>query len=215
MVNYHEVKVNFTDNLLKKLLKAVEDQSEVSIKLSKETVNDIMEGKGNVVLYLTQTQLSRIQRIDQKGVGMVLKLSRAQVNHLRKMLQKDCETMTEEEIKVGGNPLLMAAIPTLVSKGLELLGLGLGDKGLGDKASTFNTEELRKHSVGSGAKISGAKISKPKGGKQANAELPVDPEDPTSLPAGKHKGGSNKDISLDKIISDMGYEIVEKKNKVR
>ena len=207
MVNYHEVKVNFTDNLLKKLLKAVEDESEVSLKLSKETVNEIMEGKGNVVLYLTQTQLSRIQRIDQKGVGMVLKLSRAQVKYLRKMLQKDCETMTEEEIKVGGNPLLMAAIPTLVSKGLELLGLGLGDK-----ASTFNTEELRKHSAKiSGAKISKPKISKPKGGKQANAELPVDPEDPTSLPAGKHKGGSNKDISLDKIISDMGYEIVEKK----
>jgi len=200
MVDYSGVKIQLSKGQIKKLKKAIEDVSETSIKLSNSVVDEILEGNGNSLLYLTKTQINRIEKVGAKGNGMVLKLSQAQIKYLRKKLKEKADGLTEDEIRQEGgvNPLFLAAVPTLVNKGLEILGLGQdavdvptvsekdAEKYNSEGGVSLNTDSAPETPQAAGASVGGA-------------------SDTTETPPGTTA------ISLDKLLKENGLKVVTAK----
>lgn len=72
---YHQHGFNFSETQLKKVSDAVKNGTRVDIKLG----HDQLEGPHK--LFITTGQLNRINKLKTKGVGMMLKLSIAQLKH--------------------------------------------------------------------------------------------------------------------------------------
>ena len=206
MVDYSGVKIQLSKGQIKKLKKAIEDVSETSIKLSNSVVDEILEGNGNSLLYLTKTQINRIEKVGAKGNGMVLKLSQAQIKYLRKKLKEKADGLTEDELRQEGgvNPLFLAAVPTLVNKGLEILGLGQdavdvptvsekdAEKYNSEGGVSLNTDSAPETPQAAGASVSGVSgVS--------------DTTDTTETPSGTTA------ISLDKLLKENGLKVVTAK----
>ena len=200
MVDYSGAKIQLSKGQIQKLKKAIEDVSETSIKLSSSVVDEILEGNGNSLLYLTKTQINRIEKVGAKGNGMVLKLSRAQIKYLRKKLKEKADGLTEDELRQEGgvNPLFLAAVPTLVNKGLEILGLGQdavdvptvsekdAEKYNSEGGVSLNTDSAPETPQAAGASVSGVS----------------DTTDTTETPSGTTA------ISLDKLLKENGLKVV-------
>jgi hypothetical protein len=200
MVDYSGAKIQLSKGQIQKLKKAIEDVSETSIKLSNSVVDEILEGNGNSLLYLTKTQINRIEKVGAKGNGMVLKLSRAQIKYLRKKLKEKADGLTEDELRQEGgvNPLFLAAVPTLVNKGLEILGLGQdavdvptvsekdAEKYNSEGGVSLNTDSAPETPQAAGASVGGA-------------------SDTTETPPGTTA------ISLDKLLKENGLKVVTAK----
>jgi len=207
MVDYSGVKIQLSKGQIKKLKKAIEDVSETSIKLSNSVVDEILEGNGNSLLYLTKTQINRIEKVGAKGNGMVLKLSQAQIKYLRKKLKEKADGLTEDELRQEGgvNPLFLAAVPTLVNKGLEILGLGQ------DAVDVPTVSEKD---------ASGAEKHREKYNSEGGVSLNTDSAPETPQAAGASVGGASDTtetppgttaISLDKLLKENGLKVVTAK----
>ena len=73
MSQYQKVKLNISKGQTDKIKKAIQEQSDVSIRLSHSDL------EGEHILALTQSQLNKIAKAYEKGTGVTLKLSKKQL----------------------------------------------------------------------------------------------------------------------------------------
>jgi len=90
MTKYRAYGIKLTQGQLKKIIDAHERGVGITLKISKDNLS------GNDQIYLTETQINRIQTAN---TGVELKLSKTQLDHMK---------------KVGGFLPLLAAIPALL-----------------------------------------------------------------------------------------------------
>ena len=79
MSNYQKVKLHISKGQTDKIKKAIQEQSDVSIRLS----HSDLEGEHN--LAVTQSQLNKIAKAYEKGTGVTLKLSKKQLAYNAKV----------------------------------------------------------------------------------------------------------------------------------
>lgn len=77
-MTYQTYKVNLTNFQKKKLANAVKLKKAINLKLSHKDLS------GDIPLLLTQTQLNKIKKSHEKGIGLVLKLSEKQIHEFHK-----------------------------------------------------------------------------------------------------------------------------------
>lgn len=77
---YTQVKINVSDAQKDKIKTALEQGTPVSIRLAHEDIKD-----GSDVIALTNSQIKRMTKAYERGNGILLKLSRAQVVYNRKI----------------------------------------------------------------------------------------------------------------------------------
>ena len=80
MANYIEFKLLLTENQKKKINRAITKKESVSFRLTKQQVNQ----DGDSPVLLTKTQANKILKAKQKGTGVDIELSSAQVKSLAK-----------------------------------------------------------------------------------------------------------------------------------
>ena len=73
MSNYQKVKLHISKGQTDKIKKAIQEQSDVSIRLSHSDL------EGEHILAVTQSQLNKIAKAYEKGTGVTLKLSKKQL----------------------------------------------------------------------------------------------------------------------------------------
>ena len=73
MSNYQKVKLHISKGQTDKIKKAIQEQSDVSIRLSHSDL------EGEHILAVTQSQLNKIAKGYEKGTGVTLKLSKKQL----------------------------------------------------------------------------------------------------------------------------------------
>ena len=79
MNNYQKVKDNISQGQTDKIKKAIQNGTAASIKLSHQDLN------GEYVLALTKTQLNKMTKANTDGTGIVLKMSKKQLEHNAKL----------------------------------------------------------------------------------------------------------------------------------
>ena len=79
MSNYQKVKLHFSKGQTDKIKKAIQEQSDVSIRLSDSDL------EGEHILAVTQSQLNKIAKAYEKGTGVTLKLSKKQLAYNAKV----------------------------------------------------------------------------------------------------------------------------------
>ena len=79
MSNYQKVKLNISKGQTDKIKKAIQEQSDVSIRLSHSDL------EGEHILAVTQSQLNKIAKAYEKGTGVTLKLSKKQLSYNAKV----------------------------------------------------------------------------------------------------------------------------------
>ena len=79
MSNYQKVKLHISKGQTDKIKKAIQEQSDVSIRLSHSDL------EGEHILALTQSQLNKIAKAYEKGTGVTLKLSKKQLAYNAKV----------------------------------------------------------------------------------------------------------------------------------
>ena len=71
---YYPYKINLSQGQLEKLKRAIKNRSSISLRLNNKDVS------GNHQLLLTERQINKIKKHMSKGVGMELRLSKAQIS---------------------------------------------------------------------------------------------------------------------------------------
>ena len=79
MSNYQKVKLHFSQGQADKIKKAIQEKSDVSIRLSHSDL------EGEHILALTKSQLNKIAKAYEKGTGVTLKLSKKQLAYNAKV----------------------------------------------------------------------------------------------------------------------------------
>ena len=79
MSNYQKVKLPISKGQTDKIKKAIQEQSDVSIRLSHSDL------EGEHILAVTQSQLNKIAKAYEKGTGVTLKLSKKQLAYNAKV----------------------------------------------------------------------------------------------------------------------------------
>ena len=79
MSNYQKVKLHISKGQTDKIKKAIQEQSDVSIRLSHSDL------EGEHILAVTQSQLNKIAKAYEKGTGVTLKLSKKQLAYNAKV----------------------------------------------------------------------------------------------------------------------------------
>ena len=79
MSNYQKVKLHISQGQADKIKKAIQEKSDVSIRLSHSDL------EGEHILALTKSQLNKIAKAYEKGTGVTLKLSKKQLSHNAKV----------------------------------------------------------------------------------------------------------------------------------
>ena len=79
MSNYQKVKLHISKGQTDKIKKAIQEQSDVSIRLSHSDL------EGEHILAVTQSQLNKIAKAYEKGTGVTLKLSKKQLAYNSKV----------------------------------------------------------------------------------------------------------------------------------
>ena len=79
MSNYQKVKLHISKGQTDKIKKAIQEQSDVSIRLSH------LDLEGEHILAVTQSQLNKIATAYKKGTGVTLKLSKKQLAYNAKV----------------------------------------------------------------------------------------------------------------------------------
>jgi hypothetical protein len=78
-MTYHETKFTLTKNQLQKIASAIQDNSEITLRLSKANLN-----QQGYSLPLTQTQLNKLN----DGNDHDIKFSSAQMKHIKNIIKK-------------------------------------------------------------------------------------------------------------------------------
>ena len=99
-MTYHETKFTLTKNQLQKIASAIQDNSEITLRLSKANFN-----QQGYSLPLTQTQLNKLN----DGNDHDIKFSSAQMKHINKIIKK------HPDVKKGGLLPLAALIPIVAT----------------------------------------------------------------------------------------------------
>ena len=76
MTNYQKVKLNISQGQADKIKKAIQEKSDVSIRLRSHS-----DLEGDHILALTKSQLNKITKAYNNGTGVTLKLSKKQLSH--------------------------------------------------------------------------------------------------------------------------------------
>ena len=79
MSNYQKVKLNISKSQTDKIKKAIQEKSDVSIRLSHSDL------EGEHILALTKSQLNKIAKAYNNGTGVTLKLSKKQIEYNSKV----------------------------------------------------------------------------------------------------------------------------------
>ena len=79
MSNYQKVKLNISQGQADKIKKAIQEKSDVSIRLSHSDL------EGEHILALTKSQLNKIAKAYHNGTGVTLKLSKKQIEYNSKV----------------------------------------------------------------------------------------------------------------------------------
>ena len=79
MSNYQKVKLHISQGQADKIKKAIQEKSDVSIRLSHSDL------EGEHILAVTKSQLNKIAKAYEKGTGVTLKLSKKQLSHNAKV----------------------------------------------------------------------------------------------------------------------------------
>ena len=79
MSNYQKVKLHISKGQTDKIKKAIQEQSDISIRLSHSDL------EGEHILAVTQSQLNKIAKAYEKGTGVTLKLSKKQLAYNAKV----------------------------------------------------------------------------------------------------------------------------------
>ena len=79
MSNYQKVKLNISQGQADKIKKAIQEKSDVSIRLSHSDL------EGEHILALTKSQLNKIAKAYNNGSGVTLKLSKKQIEYNSKV----------------------------------------------------------------------------------------------------------------------------------
>ena len=79
MSNYQKVKLNILQSQTDKIKKAIQEKSDVSIRLSHSDL------EGEHILALTKSQLNKIAKAYHNGTGVTLKLSKKQIEYNSKV----------------------------------------------------------------------------------------------------------------------------------
>ena len=75
MSNYQKVKLHISQGQADKIKKAIQEKSDVSIRLSHSDL------EGEHILAVTKSQLNKIAKAHNNGTGVTLKLSKKQLSH--------------------------------------------------------------------------------------------------------------------------------------
>ena len=75
MSNYQKVKLNISQGQADKIKKAIQEKSDVNIRLSHSDL------EGEHILAVTKSQLNKITKAYNNGTGVTLKLSKKQLSH--------------------------------------------------------------------------------------------------------------------------------------
>jgi len=122
MSNYHHVYLNFSPSQKEKILKAIKDDTDVTLKLSKENMDD-----GGDLMLLTKAQVEKLKKAYEQDKGVNIKLSKTQLKHNKK-------------VEGGFLPALLAMLPAIASKVGPALALGA----LSGTASALASKATRK-----------------------------------------------------------------------
>ena len=113
MTEYYSYNVSLSENQKAKLAKALMNRSAITIRLSNNELN------GGDQLFLTKTQIKKIQKAKTLGKGVEIKISKTQIRHVVKKGGSIFTTL----MSLGTKMLPMAT--NLASKALSGLATGV------------------------------------------------------------------------------------------
>ena len=106
---YQKRLVNLSDDQAKKIIKAIESDSKVNISLKPDALS------GNDPLWLTKTDIAKMEHAEKANKGVMLKLSKTNIQHIKQKMKS---------VKSGGalgtlGTIALTALPSLLSFGLN------------------------------------------------------------------------------------------------
>jgi hypothetical protein len=140
MSRYVNVKVNISEGQKEKIKRAIQSGAAVSIRLSREDLS------GEHILALTQAQVNRMANAYQKGTGMTIKMSKAQLKHNTKVEGGFIGAILPF-LATAGKFLLSSVLPSLATGVLSGVGSAAGSKVV-DKISGSGVMYLKKNGMG-------------------------------------------------------------------
>lgn len=109
---YRKKEISLTKSQEKNVAKAITNNEPVNIKLSSSALK---KKSGLDPLFLTQSQINRINKAQRSNSGLVLRLSKKQVNYMKQQAKKG-------NVGSGIGTILTALAPSLINAGTNLLG---------------------------------------------------------------------------------------------
>ena len=149
MSNYQNVKLHISQGQADKIKKAIQEKSDVSIRLSHSDL------EGEHILALTKSQLNKIAKAYEKGTGVTLKLSKKQIEYNSKVEGGFLGALLPL-LGMLGSTLAMRVVPALATGLLAGVGSSAGsamvDKiaGRGIVNTKKNGKGMKMEPVGSG-----------------------------------------------------------------
>jgi len=143
MTRYMSVKVNVSKGQIQKIKRAVQTGSQVSIQLAHKDLS------GDHVLALTQAQINQIAKAYEKGTGVILKMSKTQLEHNAK-IEGGFLSLILPALATAGRFLVSNVLPKLATGALAGIGAAAGSKAV-DKVVGSNVLYVKRD--GMGAKI--------------------------------------------------------------
>ena len=149
MSNYQNVKLHISKGQTDKIKKAIQEQSDVSIRLSHSDL------EGEHILAVTQSQLNKIAKAYEKGTGVTLKLSKKQLAYNAKVEGGFIGALLPL-LGMLGSTLATRVVPALATGLLAGVGSSAGsamvDKiaGRGVVYAKKNGKEMKMEAAGSG-----------------------------------------------------------------
>lgn len=136
-MNYRKKELALTTQQEKNIAKAIKDGKPVNIRLSAQALKKKTKLSA---LFLTQTQINRVNKAKKSNSGLVLKLSKKQVDYMRQQAKKG-------QLEGSGIGTVLASLaPTLIPMATDLIGNLLGNK---------KGEGMKKKSNGAGVFLPG------------------------------------------------------------
>ena len=149
MSNYQKVKLHISKGQTDKIKKAIQEQSDISIRLSHSDL------EGEHILAVTQSQLNKIAKAYEKGTGVTLKLSKKQLAYNAKVDGGFIGALLPL-LGMLGSTLATRVVPALATGLLAGVGSSAGsamvDKiaGRGVVYAKKNGKEMKMEAAGSG-----------------------------------------------------------------
>ena len=144
---YTNVKVNVSSGQADKIKKAIEAGTQVSIRLSHQDLT------GEHVLALTQRQIKKMEKAYQNGTGVVIKMSKTQLQHNAK-IEGGFIPLIMPALATAGKFLLSNVLPSLATGALSGIGAAAGSKVV-DKVVGNGVFYLKKKGIGTKVTMAG------------------------------------------------------------